>query len=154
MTKRDSENRKVNRRYRRAAERIWENSSLRDELDDEQARRLLDWGSIYLKNAASETAELPDEDAENLLQAKTERVSGVIRQVNKLTGAVANSDQQEITQRLEALRHSFDHLKDIADPLVKNREEWEAAFSEAASSDVDSAQIFKQLMTLLDGEEE
>lgn len=153
MAKRQSENRKVNRRYRRAAENIWENSSLRDELNDEQARRLLDWGTVYLKNAASETADLPDEDAENLLESKTQEISGVIRQVNKLTGAAANSDQQEISRRLEALRHSIDHLKESTDPMIVKKKEWDTVSEKAAYSEGEGAQIFDQLMNLLDEEE-
>lgn len=154
MAKRESENRKVNRRYRRAAERIWENSSLRDDLDDDQAKRLLDWGTVYLKNAANETAELPDEDAENLLETKTEQVSGVIRQVNRLTGAVANKDQQQISDHLEDLRHKVDHLTDFPTLTSEVMERWDTAIAEGTISKADSAQIFEQLMNLLDGEEE
>jgi hypothetical protein len=148
MERRESENRKVNRRYRIAAERIWENSSLRDELNDEQAQRLLDWGSDYLKKVANETAELADNDAENILDAQTEKVTGLMRQVNRLTKAVTNGDDQEVMEHLKALQGNLDGLLDAAGDSTTN------AAQLLALPEAEGDQVFEALMTLLDGEEE
>jgi hypothetical protein len=148
MERRQSENRKVNRRYRRAAERIWENSSLRDELNDDQAQRLLDWGSGYLKKVASETAELADNDAENILEAQTERVTGLMRQVNRLTRAMTGGDNQEVSEHIKGLRRNLDGLLDTTGERSTDVDQL------MALPLTDTDQVFEALMTLLDGEEE
>jgi hypothetical protein len=148
MERRQSEDRKVNRRYRRAAERIWENSSLRDELNDDQAQRLLDWGSGYLKKVVNETAELADNDAENILEALTERVTGLMRQVNRLTRAMTSGDEQEVSEHLKALREKLDGLLETTADSSTNVEQL------MALPEQDRDHIFETLMTWLDGEEE
>lgn len=148
MEERQSQNRTLRRRYRRAAERIYENSSLRDELNDEQAKRLLDWGNRYLKKVADKTAELADEDAEIVLDEQTEHVSSVMRQVNQLTKSVAAGDPQEMSDQLQALRKGIDGLKDVSgDSAV-------ALDQMAVLSEAERSQVFKSLMSVLEGEEE
>ncbi|MFZ0545080.1 MAG: hypothetical protein WAM60_06565 [Candidatus Promineifilaceae bacterium] len=148
MESREAGSRKISRRYRRAAERLVENSSLRDELNDEQAKRLLDWGSSYLKKVVNKTADLADEDAENILEAQTERVSGVMRQVNRLTRAITSGDQPALAEHLKALKGHLDGLQNTADPNAIDVEQW------LASSNGDRTQLFEALMALIDGEEE
>ena len=148
MESREADNKKINRRYRRAAERLAENSSLRDELDDDQAKRLLDWGSGYLKKVANDTAELADNDAENILEAQTERVTGVMRQVNRLTRAVTAGDQQELSEHLKLLKGNLDGLQNTAGDISTDLEE------RLVAPDVNAAQAFDELMILIDGEEE
>ena len=148
MESREADSRKVNRRYKRAAERLVENSSLRDELNDDQAQRLLDWGSGYLKKLANETAELPDDDAENILETQTERVTGVMRQVNRLTKAVTTGDQEALSEHLKRLKGDLAGLQNTA---VDSPTEME---DRLAAPDMDAEQVFNELMTLIDGEEE
>lgn len=148
MEERDSDSRTIKRRYRRAAERIYENSSLRDELNDEQAKRLLDWGNSYLKKVADETAELADEDAETVLDEKTEQVSNVMRQVNQLTKSVAVGDSQEMSAQLRALRKGIDGLKDVSGDSSAELEQV------TDLSEAERSQVFESLMSVLDGEEE
>jgi hypothetical protein len=148
MTKRQAGNRKVNRRYRRAAERIWENSSLRDELNDDQARRLLDWGSLYLKKVAGKTAGLTDDDADQMVEDQTIQVSNVIRQVNQLARGMTSGDPQEFSERLQALKNSLAGLTDVPGQLTTTMDQL------GASPEGDQAQVFEELMIMLDGEEE
>lgn len=148
MDSRHSQSRKVNRRYRRAAERLWENSSLRDELNDDQAKRMLDWGSAYLKDMVEETAGLPDEEAENILQTQTERVSEMMRQVNGLAKAVRNDDRQELLAQYNLFTRK-------ADELLPHISHTPLAIEKLLDSSRESSDhIIDQLMSLLDGEEE
>jgi hypothetical protein len=117
-------------------------------LNDEQAQRLLDWGSDYLKKVANETAELADNDAENILDAQTEKVTGLMRQVNRLTKAVTNGDDQEVMEHLKALQGNLDGLLDAAGDSTTN------AAQLLALPEAEGDQVFEALMTLLDGEEE
>jgi len=148
MEGRESENRKVKRRYRRAAERIWGNSSLRDELNDEQAQRLLDWGNRYLKQVVDETADLGDEDAEGVIDKRTDQVSNVLRRVNRLTKSAAAGEPQEITDHLQALRKDLDSLLNMSGDSSTILDQM------TLQPDVDSSQVFESLMNMLDGEEE
>lgn len=148
MESREAGNRKVSRRYRRAAESLTENSSLRDELNDDQAQRLLNWGSSYLKKVANDTAELADEEAENIMEAQTERVTGVMRQVNRLTRAVSGGDQQELGEHLKLLKANLEGLPNTADNIPVDVEQ------RLAAPDTNVEQVFDELMSLIDGEEE
>lgn len=148
MESRQSDNRTARRRYKRAAERIYGNSSLRDELTDEQATRLLDWGNRYLKKAADETADLAGDEAENLLDKRTEQVSNVMRQVNQLTKLVARGEQQVMIDDLQALRKDLDSLLNDSDKVSPSVEQMSSLQGE------DRDQVFEKLMTMLDEEEE
>ncbi len=148
MESRQSDNRTVRRRYKRAAEQIYGNSSLRDELTDEQATRLLDWGNRFLKKAAGETADLADDEADNLLDKKTEQVSNVMRQVNQLTKLVARGEQQGMTDNLQALRQDLGVLMNASEKVSTNVEQMPSLQGE------DRDQVFEKLMTMLDEEEE
>lgn len=148
MESRQSDNKTVRRRYKRAAERIYGNSSLRDELTDEQATRLLDWGNRYLKKAADETADLAGDEAENLLDKRTEQVSNVMRQVNQLTKSVAREEQQVMTDNLQALRKDLDSLLNDSDKVSPSVEQMSSLQGE------DRDQVFEKLMAMLAEEEE
>lgn len=148
MESRQSDNRTARRRYKRAAERIYGNSSLRDELTDEQATRLLDWGNRYLKKAADETADLAGDEAENLLDKRTEQVSNVMRQVNQLTKLVARGEQQVMIDDLQALRKDLDSLLNDSDKVSPSVEQMSSLQGE------DRDQVFEKLMAMLAEEEE
>lgn len=148
MNRSQAENRKINSRYKRAAERLWENSSLRDDLNDDQAKRLLNWGSDYLKRVANKTAELPDDEAGNLLEVQTDRVGGVLRQVNRLAEAVRSEDDQQVTEQIKVLRENLEDLSGVAADFSTNVEEW------AASPEKETDRVLEHLMNLLKGEKE
>ncbi len=148
MERREGKNKKARQRYRRAAERLTENSSLRDELDDEQAKQVLDLGNAYLKRVADETADLTDREADNIVEAQTERVSRVIRQVNQLTGAIKAKNGQQLVDQYKGLRKKVAELKEEAAEMPTNVEEWLALSKE------NNDWVMKQLSQLPDGEEE
>jgi len=52
----------ISARQRRAAERILENESLREGLDDSGATALLNWGVLCAKRIAADTADIEDEE--------------------------------------------------------------------------------------------
>lgn len=148
MDDRQAESRVTRRRYRRAAERIMENSSLRDEMNDEQAQRVLDWGKEHLKKIVNETADLTDTDAENILEAQTERVSGIIKQVNQLTRAINNKDQQELADNYEALTRKLADIRKTSEDAELNVAKW------LPTSDEKNNWVLTQLAEMEHGEEE
>lgn len=148
MESRQSGNRVTRRRYRRVAERLTENSSLRDELNDDKAKALLDWGSSYLKKVVDNTADLPDEAADNILEAEAARISGVMRQVNQLTRAINVKDQQQLLDHYRELTQKLDELKETADDIPVTVEEW------LSLSEANNDWVRQHLTPLVDGEEE
>ena len=149
MDRSASEKKDIKSRQRRVVERLMENSSLRDELTDDQAQRLLDWGNARLKKVVTETADLADEDADNILEAQTERVSGVMRQVNRVVETVNRGERQEAEDHLKALLENLDSLQNKTVELEANVEQLVAA------PETDNQRLFEKLMALIDdGEEE
>ena len=99
--------RMLRRRVQPWAEQLMENSSLRDNLPDEQAGQLLDWGLAQLKQTAVNTSRLPEEDAQPLLEKDATAVRLIMQGVNDLIGSVG--------QPLE-----FDIIDDTMTRLLKN----------------------------------
>ena len=76
------------RRTQMYAEQLMENSSLRDNLEDEQATQLLDWGLAQIKASAKKTAVLPEEDAQPVLEKDATAVRLIMQGINDLVGSV------------------------------------------------------------------
>ena len=74
----------VARRARRAAESLLENESLTADLDDAAASKLLKWGTQLVKDIASETVGMDDEQADQVTYARMRATRKMMRSVNKL----------------------------------------------------------------------
>lgn len=108
MTVDDHKNRReLRRRAQPWAEQLMENSSLRDNLTDEQAKQLLNWGLAQIKQSAANTSRLPDEDAQPLIEKDATAVRLIMQGVNDLIGGVG--------QPVE-----FDIIDDTMTRLLKN----------------------------------
>jgi Zn-dependent protease with chaperone function len=58
---------KAGQRAKIIAESLYENEALRDRLDDERARELLEWATQAGENIAQQTARMDDEQAEGFM---------------------------------------------------------------------------------------
>jgi hypothetical protein len=102
------ENRRLlRRRMRRWAERLMEDSSLRDNLTDTQAQQLLKWGIRQIEDAARRTLGLPDEAAKQTVEKEGTAVHLIMKGVNDLMGTIGKP--------LE-----FDIIDDVMTRLLKN----------------------------------
>ena len=88
MDEQRSENRLARRRARRWAELLMEDSSLRDNLNDDQAKQLLDWGLAQIKATAVTTAALSDDEAQTKLEKDGTAVKLIMKGVNDLIGSI------------------------------------------------------------------
>ncbi|HEX6383350.1 MAG TPA: hypothetical protein VF177_01650 [Anaerolineae bacterium] len=88
MDEKQSSSDRVQRRLRRAAGQLMEDSTLRSHLGDEQAQQLLNWGLAQVEQAAVRTANLPDDDAMPVLEEKVAAVRSVMQLVNRIVGTV------------------------------------------------------------------
>lgn len=107
MNDTNSDDRRIKRRARRWAELLMEDSSLRDNLTDEQAQQLLDWGLAQVKQTAVLTADLTDEEAEERLEKDGTAVKLIMKGVNDLIGGIG----QPLT---------FDIIDDTMTRVLKN----------------------------------
>ncbi len=102
-----SDRRVARRRARQWAEQLMENSSLRSNLDDDEATQLLNWGLARIKVTALDTAALPDEEAETRLEKDSTAVKLIMQGINDLVGSIG----QPLT---------FDVIDDTMTRILKN----------------------------------
>lgn len=107
MDEQRSENRLARRRARRWAELLMEDSSLRDNLDDDQAKQLLDWGLAQIKATAVATAAMSDDEAQTKLEKDGTAVKLIMKGVNDLIGSIGQS-------------LTFDVIDDTMTRILKN----------------------------------
>ena len=67
---------------------ILENSSLRNALDDDQAEQLIDWALSKLRAELDRTKTLPDDDALAVVEPLSDKVSAVMRSLNRFVDAM------------------------------------------------------------------
>ncbi len=81
----------------RYKERILETENLTDELEDDEANWLLDWGVARLDDV------LGDIDDEEAAGNQVNALMAVIRKVNRITGSYSDKDPESLAQELIAL---------------------------------------------------
>jgi hypothetical protein len=98
-------------RLRQVAEPLLTDAGLRDELNDEQAQQLLDWGMARLEETAVQTIRLPDEDAFVILELKETAVRLIMRLVNDLVARPGlQTDEDLVNTRLVRLGKNLQWL--------------------------------------------
>ncbi len=139
---------RIQQRIRRWGERLTENSSLRDELNDEQAHRLVSWALARLAESAARVDVLPEEAAEARMEALYDALRRLMRQVGGLTPHLAYLVEDELAENL---------LLAFASTAceVTGRELDEAWFNNLLAQRLALAEsaLFDRLMAALDGEE-
>lgn len=133
-------------RLRKAGEKISENSSLRDNLVDEQANQLLNWGLTRLEKTVEQTLEQPDEQAEPTLESDSDAVRQAMKKINDLSLSLPQIDDgQAWTQLLALVENLYQVSRDPAgeedkvihlEQLINNRQT------------LSQAQIFAYLMEI------
>ena len=122
----------VNARLRRASERLYEDSRLRDSVTDEQAEQLLAWGIAHVEEEVTRTAQLPEGDATPVIEAQTDAVRSVLHLVNQIVSQLPEATQagsrEYMGQLVDALCEVDSrtvHINDMLalEKLVARREE-------------------------------
>ncbi|MFQ5401722.1 MAG: hypothetical protein ACE5E7_19250 [Anaerolineae bacterium] len=102
---------KLQRRQRDAEELLWQDSRLRAGLTDEQANRLLTWGTAVLRRSLVQTATMTDETADAFADELLARLRRVLRRTARLvemgqTGeetAVLHAELQSLAEAWQTL---------------------------------------------------
>lgn len=101
------------RREQLAAEMILQSEGLTNELEDEEAEALLDWGLERAEGFARATKGLVEEEARSALEADIEWVKRVMKAVNGLVGERFDMADDKM---LEELLHLIS--------LIENKPAW------------------------------
>jgi hypothetical protein len=141
---------RLRKRQRQAAERLLDNSSLRDALTDDQGKQLLDWGLAQTEAAAARTAKLPDAEADPALEDQVTAVSDVMRQVNRLVAVWPSADEESVREHLKKLRTGLHAVRQRATTKSQNELLDKLAGQDRAQKD--TAALFTDLMTLVQAE--
>ena len=88
------------RRVQLAVESILDNEALGDELDDEAAGSLLQWGTDWARDLAQATLDLDEESAREALEVRLREVRRMMRSVSRFAAQQAAMDE---AGRIEAL---------------------------------------------------
>ena len=97
----------VRTRLKRWFEPILEDPGWRSHLVDDQAEQLLAWGMAQVEQTAVRSQNLPDEDAEPLLEKDSTAVRLVMAGINDLMGTIGKEPE-------------FDLVDDIMTRVLKN----------------------------------
>lgn len=112
----------VQRRQRRAADRILENENLTADLEDDIADPLINWGVAWASQAAGDTAGLDDEQAEDTLLAQNRAVRQVIRQVGQLASEAQDLDEESARATLAQISAQAAILRPGSEPPDSEQE--------------------------------
>ena len=136
------------RRTQMYAEQLMENSSLRDNLEDEQATQLLDWGLAQIKASAKKTAVLPEEDAQPVLEKDATAVRLIMQGVNDLVGSVGQTLDFDIID--DTMTRVLKNLRWLTEtPPSTQQLQAVAQFNRARDAE-DKATAFAHLMNILE----
>ncbi len=115
---------KVRRRLRRTAEVLVDDSGLRSNLTDTQAKQLLDWGLAHVQATAAQTADLSDDDAYPIIEDTVSGVREVMRLVNRLQATTALMPGETVTGQMSRLLEALQKITGQApDPAFLERAE-------------------------------
>lgn len=151
----NSEERKAERisrrRGRKWAEMLMENSSLRDNLDDDQAERLLNWGLGQIKTSAAATADLTSKDAEELMQKNGTAVKVIMEGVNDLIGGIGKPLEFDLID--DTMTRLLKNLRWLSDqPASKTQLQHRDQFNQARTAE-DRDVAFEELMGLVEADD-
>ena len=97
--------RELRRRLRKTAALLVEDSSVRAELTDTQAKELIKWGMAQVEAEAARTADLPTEEALPLLKKKTTAVRTTMLLVNQLVQPDGDEEANVDAQLMRLLKN-------------------------------------------------
>ncbi len=103
-------------RLQHAVERIYGDVALTDELRDDEAQFLLEWGEQEVEHLDEQT----DNDDEQTFQARFKQIRSIIKRVNRLVGYRTEYTPAEAREKLTLL---LDDLRELGRPINEERVE-------------------------------
>lgn len=131
---------------RRASERLYGDSRLRDMLTDEQAEQLLGWGTNQVEAAVARTQELAEGDAVPQIEARTDAVRNVVRLVNEIVSQLPEATQ---ARSREYMGHLVDALCEVDARTVHIDDMLALEKLVARREELDPSEIFRRLLAII-----
>lgn len=103
-------------RFRHAIERMYGDVALTDELRDDEAQSLLQWGEQEVEHLDQQT----DNDDEQTFQTRFKQIRTIIKRVNRLVGYRSEYTPAEVREKLTLL---LDDLRELGRPVNEERVE-------------------------------
>jgi hypothetical protein len=147
----DASNRKRLSQFRLAAERLYEDTRLRDGLDDSQAEQLLSWGLAEIERSLKQAGETPTEAESTQIEERAETVRELIVRVNRL---MDNYRQWTEGQRRDQMAHLVEWLCRVRPQPLQIGEMMRLEALSAAGSILSPQEFFTTLFAVIAGEEE
>lgn len=137
-------------RLRLAATQLYEDTRLRDALDDDQARRLLAWGYRAIAHATNAPKSTPEKDIASHIEERVETVREVIGGINRLIESYVQRNEVERQRQLGVLLDWLCRLRTegLTIDIVMRLETLPTAMDEIAPD-----HVFDLLLAALAGEE-
>ncbi|HOA23121.1 MAG TPA: hypothetical protein PK801_11370 [Aggregatilineales bacterium] len=134
-------------RQQQAIEQVTGDAALTDNLTDEQAEQVLQWGTRAASWVAVQTAELDEEQAWAVLEPKLEAIRHIIRRLNSLMSILSDAEPDEVAEKLARL---FQPIGDVPELTI----EIPADLNELADriTGIPPGEAFAVLLSLLTGE--
>ena len=108
------------RREKQAVEPLYENSALRDNLDDAQALAVLKWGAEQIASMVRLTAVLPEAEADPVIDSRATAVQRALHWLN--TAVAENVPAEDIN--LDKLWDALGHMVALPAELPSTVEAW------------------------------
>jgi hypothetical protein len=138
-------------RLRLAAERLYEDTRLRDALDDDQAERLLSWGYHEIARTLAQMPPGPPGEPGTQVEESTATVREVIVRVNRLMDGY---QQWSATQRREQMAHLVEWLCRVHPRRLQVGDLVRLEALAATAGSLSRQEFFASLLALVAGEEE
>jgi hypothetical protein len=138
-------------RLRLAAERLYEDTRLRDALDDDQAERLLSWGYNEIARTLAQRTAVEPAALDTQVEESTATVREVIVRVNRLMDGY---QQWSATQRREQMAHLVEWLCRVHPRRLQVGDLVRLEALAATAGSLSRQEFFASLLALVAGEEE
>ena len=137
----------VRTRLKRWFEPILEDPGWRSHLVDDQAEQLLAWGMAQVEQTAVRSQNLPDEDAEPLLEKDSTAVRLVMAGINDLMGTIGKEPEFDLVD--DIMTRVLKNLRWLTNqPLRPDNLRRVSQFNQARSAE-DRAAAFQHLLALI-----
>ena len=119
-------------RRRLVEEWLLESARWRDNLDDLQAQRLMNWARSYVNSVVDETAALTNDEFEDVIDGVVTAVLRVMRAINSLAPMFSQLDEESARQQLRTFSAALPSIslspipEEKIEQMLSQRPLWDA----------------------------
>jgi hypothetical protein len=146
-----SSNHLIQQRARPYTEPLLENSSLRDNLTDEQAAALLAWGTAVINEKAVLTTQFPDKEANRIMEQTSTDVRLIMQGMKDLVGDVGRPLAFDVID--DTMMRLLKNLRWLTDRRLTSGQQAQREAYNQARDEGDADAAFAALLALISFED-